>query len=229
MAKKLKTKKTVEKKEIVVPQEVVKESDNSKVAIKLPKKLFLYGFIILLIVGGFYFVKSNLYVASVNGELIDRFSLIKELEKQGGKKVLDTVILKTLINQEAKKRNTKVSPQEIDAELKKIEVNVSSQGSTLDALLAQQGMTKEDLMGEIRLQLLVTKMVGSNVSVSQKEIDNYLEGQKSQSASDLGSTTLGLDRVKAESALKQQKIQVKIQAFVADLKAKAKINYFIKY
>jgi hypothetical protein len=229
MAKKLKTKKTVEKKEIVVPQEVVKESNNSKVAIKLPKKLFLYGFIILLIVGGFYFVKSNLYVASVNGELIDRFSLIKELEKQGGKKVLDTVILKTLINQEAKKRNTKVSPQEIDAELKKIEVNVSSQGSTLDALLAQQGMTKEDLMGEIRLQLLVTKMVGSNVSVSQKEIDNYLEGQKSQSASDLGSTTLGLDRVKAESALKQQKIQVKIQAFVADLKAKAKINYFIKY
>lgn len=229
MAKKLKTKKTVEKKEIVVPQEVVKESDNSKVAIRLPKKLFLYGFIILLIVGGFYFVKSNLYVASVNGELIDRFSLIKELEKQGGKKVLDTVILKTLINQEAKKRNTKVSPQEIDAELKKIEVNVSSQGSTLDALLAQQGMTKEDLMGEIRLQLLVTKMVGSNVSVSQKEIDTYLESQKSQSASDLGSTTLGLDRVKAESALKQQKIQVKIQAFVADLKAKAKINYFIKY
>ena len=229
MAKKLKTKKTVEKKQIVVPQEVVKESATSKIAIKVPIKLFLYGIIVLLIVGGFYFVKSNLYVASVNGELVNRFSLIKELEKQGGKKVLDTVILKTLINQEAKKRNTTVSPQEIDAELKKIEVNVSSQGSTLDALLSQQGMTKEDLMGEIKLQLLVTKMVGSNVSVSQKEIDTYLESQKSQSAPDLGSTTLGLDRVKAESALKQQKIQVKIQAFVADLKAKAKINYFIKY
>ncbi len=216
MAKKLKKQESVEE---VSP----------KVIAKLPKKIFLYIFILLVVAGVIYFGGKVFYAASVNGQLINRFSVIKDLEKQGGKKTLDTIILKTLINQEAKKRKLAVSQQEIDAELQKIEKNVTSQGSTLDALLLQQGMTRSDLIGEIKLQLLVTKMVDKNISVSAKEVDEYLANQNSQNSLDPSQTTPGLDRVQAQTAVRQQKLQGEIQKFVADLKAKAKINYFLKY
>lgn len=224
MAKKIRAKKLVEKKVIVEEMVPMKKTSS-----KIPKKVFIFALILLIVVGGFYFGRKTFFAASVNGQLVSRLSVIKDLEKQGGKKVLDTIILKTLINQEAKKRNLSVSQSEVDTEIKKIETNVSSQGSTLDALLAQQGMTKSDLIGEIKLQLLVTKMVDNNITVSTKEVDNYLASQNSQNSLGVSQTTPGLNRVQAESAIKQQKLQAEIQKFVADLKAKAKINYFIKY
>lgn len=227
MAKKIRTKKTVAKKEVV--EKSVGKVKAPKFSVKLPKKVFLYAFILLLIVGGGYFARKTFFVASVNGQLINRFTVIKDLEKQGGKKVLETIVLKTLINQEAKKRKLSVTQDEVDKELLKIESNVTSQGATLDTLLAQQGMTKNDLVGEIKLQLLVTKMVEKNVKVSDKEVDEYLASQNSQVSLDLTQPTPGLSRVQAQAAVRQQKLQSEIQSFVAELKAKAKINYFINY
>jgi len=227
MAKKIRTKKTVAKKEVI--EEVVTKVKTPKFSVKIPKKVFLYAFILLLVVGGGYFARKTFFVASVNGQLINRFTVIKDLEKQGGKKVLETIVLKTLINQEAKKRKLAVTQDEVDKELLKIESNITSQGATLDTLLAQQGMTKSDLVGEIKLQLLVTKMVEKNVTVSDKEVDEYLASQNSQVLLDSTQPTPGLSRVQAQAAVRQQKLQGEIQTFVADLKAKAKINYFVNY
>jgi len=194
-----------------------------------PKRYLLFVLVILAIGGVVYFGFRLFFAASVNGRLISRFSVIKSLEKQGGKTTLDTIILKTLINQEAKKRKVDVTEKELDAELVKIESNVTSQGTTLEALLLQQGMTKKDLANEIKLQLLVTKMVSDKVSVTEKEIDEYLASQNEQSSSDLDQSTPEITRDQAKEAIKQQKTQEEIQNLVADLKAKAKINYFIKY
>lgn len=217
----------VKKQKLVVQESFEEQSPKTKV--KLPKKVISYALVILAVVGLVYFGGKVFFAASVNGQLINRFSVIKDLEKQGGKKTLDTIILKTLINQEAKKRKLAIPQQEIDAELQKIEKNVISQGSTLDALLIQQGMTRNDLAGEIKLQLLVTKMVGSNISVTDKEADDYLAGQKTQVSLSSAQPAPELTRNQAVAAIRQQKLQKKIQVFVADLKAKAKISYFIKY
>lgn len=208
---------------------IVKKQKSPSVTVKFPKRMFQYALVVLVVVGLIYFGGKTFIAATANGQLISRLSVIKILEKQGGQKVLDTIILKTLINQEAKKRKLSVPQSEIDSEIKKIEVNISSQGSTLDALLSQQGMTKNDLIGEIKLQLLVTKMVDNNVSVTDKEADDYIASQKDQSSLNSTQPSPELTRDQAKTAIKQQKLQVKIQSFVADLKAKAKINYFIKY
>ena len=205
------------------------EKKSPKIVVKLPKKVLLFILVLFAIAGLIYFGGKLFFAASVNGRLISRFSVIKSLEKQGGKTTLDTIILKTLINQEAKKRKVDVTEKELDAELVKIESNVTSQGTTLEALLLQQGMTKKDLANEIKLQLLVTKMVSDKVSVTEKEIDEYLASQNEQSSSDLDQSTPEITRDQAKEAIKQQKTQEEIQNLVADLKAKAKINYFIKY
>lgn len=227
MAKKIRTKKTVTKKAVV--EKAISNVKAPKFSVKIPKKVYLYVLILVLVATAGYFARKTFFVASVNGQLINRFTVVKDLEKQGGKKVLETIVLKTLINQEAKKRKVTVTQDEVDKELLKIESNVTSQGATLDALLAQQGMTKSDLVGEIKLQLLVTKMVEKNVTVSEKEIDEYLASQEAQLSLDSTQPTPGLNRVQAQAAVRQQKLQSEIQSFVADLKAKAKINYFINY
>lgn len=210
-------------------EKAVRKSIISNLIVKPPKKIFLLGLFFLLVLGLIYFSVRFLLAASVNGQLIGRLTIIKELEKQGGKKTLDTIILKTLINQEAKKRKVIISQKDIDAEIQKIETNVTAQGLTLDQLLQQQGMKKSDLTDEIKLQLLVTKMAGSNISVTDKEIGDYLASQKEQSLLGSVQSTSELTRDQAKEAIKQQKLQEKIQTFVADLKNKAKINYFIKY
>ena len=222
MAKTVKRQKTITKN-------VTMEEKSSKVNVKLPGKKLAYVLVVIIIAGLIYFGGKTFFAASVNGRLISRFSVISELEKQGGKKTLDTIILKTLIDQEAKKRKIVISTKDLDAEVSKIESNISSQGATLESLLQQQGMTKKDLVDEIKLQLLVTKMIDDKVSVTESEIDEYLAGQKEQSSLGLSQITQELTRDQAKEAIKQQKIQAKIQSFVVDLKSKAKINYFIKY
>ncbi|MEK7633551.1 MAG: SurA N-terminal domain-containing protein [Patescibacteria group bacterium] len=212
-----------------VKKQKIDKQISPRVSIKLPKRVFLYVLILLVVGGLIYFGGKVFFVASINGQLVNRLSIVKELEKQGGKKVLDDLILKALINQEGKKRKINISEKEVDAEISKIEKNVTSQGATLEVLLQQQGMTKKDLTDGIRLQLLVSKMVDSNVIVTDKEIENYLAKQKEQSSLGLGQTVPEITRDQAGAAIKQQKLQAKIQTFVADLKAKAKINYFVKY
>ena len=87
-------------------------------------------------------------------------------------------------------------------------------------------MTKSSLNEEIKIQMYLTKLVGSDIKVTDKEIDDLISSQK-----DLSSSTeaQSLTKEQAGVQIKQQKLQEKIQTYLEDLKAKAKINYFIKY
>ena len=207
-------------------EKTVKKDIALNLIVRPPKKVFLLGLIFLLLLGLIYFSVRIFIIASVNGQMIGRLTIIKELEKQGGKKTLDVVILKTLINQEAKKRKTTVSQKDIDAEIQKIEANVTAQGLTLDQLLQQQGMKKSDLTEEVKIQLLVSRMAGENINITDKEVDNFIESQKKLPSANPDKE---ISKDQAKLQLKQQKLQQKIQTFVAGLKDKAKINYFIKY
>lgn len=213
--------KTVKKTKIAV----------KSIAAKIPKKFLIYGLAVLAIGLVLYFGAKTFFVASVNGRLISRLSVIRALEKQGGKKTLDVLVVKSLINQEAKKKKVTATAKEIEEELAKIEKSVTAQGSTLDAVLAQEGMSRDTLVDEIRLQVLVKKMVGQDVKISDKEIDDYIESQKQQMAL-LGTEMTPENepsRDEVSTQLKQQKLQEKIQSFVAELKEKAIVNYFVTY
>lgn len=203
---------------------MVKKQDSFNYEIKFSKKFLIIVFILILILGLIYLSKRFLLAATVNDKSISRLSVLKKLEKQGGKKILETMITQVLIQQEAKKRKIIVSQKDIDAEMKKIEANVSSQGSTLDQALQNQGMTKNDLTEEIKIQLMLQKMAGSGIRVTDKEIDDFISANKNQQGFDKE-----IPREQAVSQLKQQKSQQNIQSFLSDLKAKAKINYFVSY
>jgi len=182
--------------------------------------------VIFLSLFAIFVIKNFLIAATVNGEAITRLAIVKELEKQGGKQTLESMVTKVLVLQEAKKRNIVVSQEEIDAEIKKIEESLKGQNTTLDAALALQGMTRSDLITDIRLQLTVQKLVESKVSVNDEELKKYIE--ENQSFFPEG-TSEEEKLSQARESLKQQKMATETQRLIEELQKNAKTVYFVSY
>jgi hypothetical protein len=197
--------------------------------IKIPKinnTILIFGIIVLVIFGALFLYRGFFVAATINGKSISRLAVITELEKQGGKRVLDTMITKEIIFQEAQKKGVTANQKEIDAEIKKIEKNISTQGLTLDQALAQQGMTKADLNSEVKVQVLLQKLTKGKTTVSEKEIDDYIKANKDQFPANAKTKP---PRAQIKAQLLSQKQQQKIQQYVEALRAKAKISILIKY
>ncbi len=212
ISKKTKTEKTVNK----IPLSLIKNFP------KANKRNLAILLAIIILAGTLYYFKNQFIVAMVNGKPIFRLTLIRELEKQAGKSILDSLITKTLILDEAKKQNVSISDGEINEEIKKIEENISKQGQELAALLDAQGMTRNDLLEQIKLQKIVEKIAGKDISISEQEVNDYIKTNK-----DLISKDTDIEKIKEtiKGQLEQEKLNEKIQTLVESLRQNAKINY----
>jgi len=196
----------------------------------LPFKINKRNLIIILaviVLGAFlYNFRGQFIAATVNGKPVWRFTLLKELEKQAGKQTLDSLITRTLILQEANKQKVTVGVDELNQEIKKIEENLSGQGQDLDYLLSAQGMTRDQLKEQIRIQKLVEKMAGQNIEVADEEVDKYLEQNKSLITKDSN-----VEEVKAgiREQLRQQKLTEQVQSWLKSLRDGASINYLLSF
>ena len=182
--------------------------------------------IILAVLALAYFGRSLLVVALVNNRPIFRLSLIRELEKQGGKGTLDSMITKDLVFQEAQKEKVSVTDAEVNTAVKDLEDNLKKQGQDLNTVLTAQGMTMADVRAQIKLQKIIEKILGKDVVVSQTEVQTYLEQNSSLMPTNLSSEEASKAAVEQ---LKQQKTQAKLSAWIETLKKNAKINYFLQF
>lgn len=192
------------------------------------RKLFVIviGVVIVLILVVLFFTKEFFVAATVNGGLISRLSVVKELEKQGGKQVLESIINKRLIEAELNKQKVSVTSGEIDEEIKKIEAQVTSQGGTLEAALTQQGLTKEKLREQITIQMKLEKLLADKVVVTDGDIDAYIKDSKAPTPKDVKIEDF---RKQLSEQLKQQKFQQEAQKWVSDLTSSAIIKYYVNY
>jgi hypothetical protein len=193
------------------------------------KKKFLNGAIVLgclLILAGLIYKFGNLVVvASVDGHVITRFSVISELEKQGGKDALELLINKQLVNKAASDMNIVITDSDIDPDIKRYEDQFSANGGTLDESLAVQGMTRQDLRDQIEIQKKVEKILGDKVNVTDEEIAQYMKDNSI--TPEAGKEQEAKEQIK--EGLKQEKLSEHSNQLLADLRAKAKVNTFIKY
>jgi len=200
----------------------LKNISKEKVFAFFKRPLVIIGVILAIIVVVAYLLRSMFIVATINGESITRLQLISDLERQYGKQALEGLVIEKLILQEAKSKKITVSDSDVSAELKKIESQVSKSGQTLDQLLTLQGMSRVDLQKRIKIQKMVEKLLINNLSVSEKEVDDYISSNK-DSFTNTPITKEIRDSVKEQ--LKQSKITEKYQQWLSDLKKKAKIEY----
>src|SRR5258708_6180313 len=173
-----------------------------------------------------YHFKGIFVAATVNGQPISRIEILQQLEKEGGKSVLDTIVTNNLVLQEAQKEKVTASSTEVAAQIAQITTNLKAQGQDLNSALAAQGMSQNDLNYQVKLQLLVQKMAGKDITVSDKEAEDYFNQNKSTYPKGAKFADVS-SQIKSD--LTQQKLSSAITSWIANLKSKAKINYFVSY
>ena len=96
----------------------------------------------------------------------------------------------------------------------------------MDQALSAQGMTKSQLNEEIKIQLIIQKALTSNPKITEKEISDYIEANKSLIPEGTSDEKV---RKQAIEQIKNQKQQEKTQAYIKSLQDRAKIINFVQY
>lgn len=218
----IKLDETIEKN-LIVDQE---PRNDQGFSLKVKKSYLLIALGLLILIGLLYLLKGYFVAVIINGEPISRLAVIQELEKQGGKQVLNTIVTKKLVEQEARKKNITVSQKEIDDEFKKFEQNFAKQGQNIAQLLQAQGTSIGDFKEQIKVRKMLEKLIGNQIKLTDEELKQYIESRK-------GTYPEGMkeDEIKksAKEELRQQKLAEKIESYVKELQDKAKIQYFVPY
>jgi len=181
----------------------------------------IIGVLTLILLFALALSKGYVLAAIINNKPIFRFQLNQTLMARYGKQTLEGIISETIIADEARRLGVTITQEEIDKQEE--EVLKSFGGKvTLDELLKFQGTTKAEFDGQIKLQLLVNKMMEKDVTVTEEEIAAYKETNKALLvSSDEASLT-----EEVRKTLTEQKINEKIQPWFTELKNKAKIFKF---
>lgn len=205
---------------------VVSETTSKSSSNFITRKKIIVVAVILIVGFLLYYYKSLFVVATVNGAPIDRLSFTNELQNTAGKQVLNTMVTKKLIEQEAQKKHISVSDKEVQDEVNKTNENLAKNGQNLEQALAAQGMTINDFKEQVRIQKMVEKLFEKDIQVSDKEIQDYIDQNKDA----LANAGTG-DQLKAtvKQQLQQQKLSEKFQAWITDAQKSAKINYFVSF
>lgn len=202
------------------------EKQSNAVVVRINVKL-LVGIVIVLAIGaGLFFAKSLFVVAIVNGAPITRLAVIKELETRSGKQALDAMITEKLVDDELKKKNITASDEEVTTEIQKLEAQIAQQGGTLQAILDQQGLSREELSEQITSQKKLEKLFLPGVTVSEEDVAAYVkETQITIPEGDEGAQL----KAQVTEQLRRKKLSDAIQTWIADLKSAASITYFKAY
>ena len=172
-----------------------------------------------------YYYRGLLVVATVNGNPISRLSVINELEGRSGKAALDSLIIKKLINDEFAAKNLSINDGDVDSKVKEIEDQLKVQGQTLESALSAEGMSKNALREQIRIQLKLEKLAEAEVNISDEDVNKYIDENKMPIEKDKEAET----KNQIKEQLRQQKLQEVIPTIIQNLKSQAKINYIVNY
>ncbi len=217
------SKKTVSSKALMQEAKVEPKASVRK---RPSKKTILFFLGVVIVAVLIYLFRGFFVAATVNGELVSRWTLNQQMEKQVGEKTLNDLITKKLILQEMKKKGIVVSDDEVNAEIKKIEDALKEQGRTLDEALQAQGISKVELNEQLKIQKMIEKLFSKDSTVSEEEVDKYLTDNADVLPADENPEVL---RASVKEQLKQQKLTEKFQTWLQELQAKATINRFVQF
>lgn len=121
-------------------------------------------------------------VATVNGEPISREHFLNVLQSRYGERVLRDLIANYAIRQAAKAAGVVVTKEELERRFQSIQATHDARaiytGETFAMWLAKQGITPEAFVANLYDQMLLEKMVESNVKITDEEVARWYETNK---------------------------------------------------
>lgn len=197
--------------------------------LRVKKPQLIVGAVVIVLIGLAIYYRSIFVVAMVNGQPITRLAYMHETESvyipdarvTAGKQALNQLVTKTLLFQEASKRNIVITEKMVDDEVATTRKSLEKSSQKLEEALSTQGDTLPAYRERIKIQKLIEKLVG-DVVITDKEIADYMEKNK-----DSIPQTADINAIKnqVKETIKQQKYNEKLQALIQSLQQKAKVSY----
>lgn len=226
------TKKTVKKtaKKTTPAVMPVESLDLSSVPVSTPVSLnqaqsgrLLRLALIVVLVGLLtYKLGPWLVPALVDNSPVFRMGLWSRLEKSYGAQALDDMINEKILDNAIAKSGVKVDQAKLDDQIKLLETQFESTGG-LDEALVQRGLTRDDLMKQVKTQLAVEELLADKINPTEEEVKAQFESNATTLYKDQS-----LDAVKASitEELKQAKLRDEFLAWFAEIKKDANVRTF---
>lgn len=160
--------------------------------------------------------------ALVDNSPVFRMGLWSRLEKSYGAQALDDMINEKILDNAIAKSGVKVDQAKLDDQIKLLETQFESTGG-LDEALVQRGLTRDDLIRQVKTQLAVEELLADKINPTEEEIKAYFESN---------ATTLYKDKTLEEvqgsiaEELTQTKLRDEFLVWFADIKKTANIRTF---
>lgn len=184
----------------------------------------ILGLIVLVAVVGFVWSKNKgwLLAATIDGRPVTRSELNQRMTQRFGSQMLEAMIGEKLIMNEAAKQGSVVSDDEVKQKITEVEKSLSGSMS-LDDSLKMQGITLAEFENQVRIQLVIEKMLSREVSVSAEEVAEYVKNN----AKTMTASTDAERKTEAENQIKGNKMAQKFSEWFAKLKDSAKIEKYL--
>jgi foldase protein PrsA len=116
--------------------------------------------------------KAQKTIVTINGQIITQDDFVHRMEIASGAQTLQRMANEMLQDQYAKQLGVAVTQAEVNARY-----NQMRSRPEFAQYLANTHQSPEDVMNQIRLELIVNKIVGKNVPVTDAEVDRYYKEQ----------------------------------------------------
>ncbi|WP_138756006.1 peptidylprolyl isomerase [Paenibacillus sinopodophylli] len=113
-------------------------------------------------------------VARVGKDTITAAELQGELYKQYGEATLRSLMVRRVIDLEAEGSELSITADEQTRELARMVEGYESESRYYEVMLEQLGMSKEQVLEDLRYRLLMEKMIIRSVHITDEEVDRYI-------------------------------------------------------
>lgn len=213
-------KRKVETKQVELPPSYtgVPQLQKSK---KMQWKV-IAGVLGLLLIGLIAANKGLLVAAVVNGKPIFTWQLNSAMRNRFGQQTLEGMIGEQLIADQARESGVTVTQQDVDAKQQEV-LGSLGEDVKLDDLLKFQGLTKADFVNQLRLQLLVEKLLTKDLVITDADVQQYI----ATNSATLTATDPAKLKQEATQAIKTSIVNEKLQTWFAEVRQKAKVLKFL--
>lgn len=181
--------------------------------------LFVLGLFVVVL---FSVNKGWVVAAMVNGRPIFSWDLNNTLRERYGQQTLEGLIGEQLIADESRKQGVVVTDEEVETKQEEV---LSSLGENvnLDEFLQFQGLTKDDFQHQLRVQLLVERLLTKDLAITDADIDAYI----ASNAALLTATEPAEMKNEAREAIVNNAVSEKLQSWFSELRQTASVMKFI--
>lgn len=194
--------------------------------LKRDHKIALFVLVILLGIAAANHYKGLFVAATVDGKFITRLQVIRDLEARSGREALESLVTTQVIHDAALRQSIVISEAALDEEIAKIRTRIEKQGTSLEQVLTDEGLSLQSLREQISSQKELEALLGEKIAITDEEVTQYLAENKYPAPTEMSEEEF---KTAIRDQLKSQKLGQEASTWIEAAKAKASIQYLAPY